>query len=58
MNRQAYPSDVSDAEWDFVAPYLSVAQQLVQSECSKLTAASRRILKVNKSKMNDLISEA
>src|SRR6266576_2032192 len=24
MNRKAYPSDVSDEEWDFVAPYLTL----------------------------------
>src|SRR5262249_16378541 len=24
MNRKSYPSDVSDAEWEFVAPYLTL----------------------------------
>lgn len=24
MNRKAYPSDVSDEEWSFVAPYLTL----------------------------------
>jgi transposase len=33
MNRRAYPSDVSDEEWAFVAPYLSLLPQ---------TAAQRR----------------
>jgi transposase len=33
MNRRPYPSDVSDEEWDFVAPYLSLLPQ---------TAAQRR----------------
>jgi transposase len=33
MNRRPYPSDVSDEEWEFVAPYLSLLPQ---------TAAQRR----------------
>ncbi len=33
MNRRPYPSDVSDEEWGFVAPYLSLLPQ---------TAAQRR----------------
>ena len=33
MNRRPYPSDVSDEEWAFVAPYLSLLPQ---------TAAQRR----------------
>jgi transposase len=33
MNRRPYPSDVSDEEWEFVAPYLSLLSQ---------TAAQRR----------------
>ena len=28
MERQAYPSDVSDDEWSFVAPYLTFAGYL------------------------------
>ncbi len=27
MNRKAYPSDVSDAEWEFVAPYLTLIKE-------------------------------
>ncbi|KAM3112491.1 transposase [Phormidesmis sp. 146-33] len=27
MNRKAYPSDVSDAEWEFVAPYLTLMKE-------------------------------
>jgi transposase len=27
MERQAYPSDVSDDEWSFVAPYLTLMTQ-------------------------------
>ena len=27
MSRQAYPSDVSDEEWDFVAPYLTLMKE-------------------------------
>ncbi|HEY7023302.1 MAG TPA: IS5/IS1182 family transposase, partial [Ktedonobacterales bacterium] len=27
MNRRPYPSDVSDEEWAFVAPYLSLLPQ-------------------------------
>lgn len=27
MSRQAYPSDVSDDEWDFVAPYLILMKE-------------------------------
>ena len=27
MSRQAYPSDVSDEEWDFVAPYLTLMRE-------------------------------
>jgi transposase len=27
MNRRPYPSDVSDEEWEFVAPYLSLLPQ-------------------------------
>jgi transposase len=33
MNRRPYPSDVSDEEWEFVAPYLRLLPQ---------TAAQRR----------------
>jgi transposase len=33
MNRRPYPSDVSDEEWAFVAPYLSLLPE---------TAAQRR----------------
>ncbi len=27
MSRKAYPSDVSDEEWDFVAPYLTLMKE-------------------------------
>ena len=27
MSRKAYPSDISDAEWDFVAPYLTLMKE-------------------------------
>ncbi|MCS6992674.1 MAG: transposase, partial [Anaerolineales bacterium] len=27
MNRKAYPSDVSDEEWAFVAPYLTLMRE-------------------------------
>jgi len=27
MNRKAYPSDVSDEEWAFVAPYLTLMKE-------------------------------
>jgi transposase len=27
MNRKAYPSDVSDQEWAFVAPYLTLMKE-------------------------------
>ena len=29
MNRRPYPSDVSDEEWEFVAPYVSLLPQTV-----------------------------
>ena len=28
MSRKAYPSDVSDEEWAFVAPYLSLMREV------------------------------
>jgi transposase len=37
MNRRSYPSDVSDEEWAFVAPYLSLLLSPVPQ-----TAAQRR----------------
>jgi transposase len=27
MNRKAYPSDVSDEEWAFIAPYLTLMRE-------------------------------
>jgi len=27
MNRKAYPTDVSDEEWSFVAPYLTLMRE-------------------------------
>ena len=27
MSRKAYPSDVSDEEWEFVAPYLTLMER-------------------------------
>jgi hypothetical protein len=27
MNRKAYPSDVKDDEWEFVAPYLTLMNE-------------------------------
>ena len=27
MKRKAYPSDVSDEEWEFIAPYLALVHE-------------------------------
>jgi len=35
-NRRPYPSDVSDEEWSFVAPYLALVREDVPQRCRDL----------------------
>ena len=42
-NRKLYPSDVSDEEWEFVAPYLALAERIgrVHRDSRGIYGASR-----------------